>query len=167
MLKEILVGGKRQTFDTNNMGKAFKMIILIILFIVVLLFWGIISTDEGIKRDKVLDNNVEFKGYVNDLRTSNNHRFGIIQLKLTESSVNMFIDSLENGIYPYKIIGDVAEIYTTVPADLDYNDTITVRSKSHEIEFESTKNHPKYISELHVIEYSGNIDYVKEKTLFE
>ncbi len=72
------------------------MIILLILFMVVLLFLGIISTDEGIKRDKILDNSVEFKGYVNDLRTSNNHRFGIIQLKLTESSVNMFNDSLQN-----------------------------------------------------------------------
>ncbi|WP_295220353.1 hypothetical protein [uncultured Chryseobacterium sp.] len=149
------------------MKKAFKMIILLILFMVVLLFLGIISTDEGIKRDKILDNSVEFKGYVNDLRTSNNHRFGIIQLKLTESSVNMFNDSLQNGIYPYKIIGDVAEIYTTLSADLDYNDTITLRSKSHEIEFESTKTHSKYISQLHVIEYSGNTDYVKEKTLFE
>ena len=43
MLKEILVGSKRQTFDTNNMGKAFKMIILIILFIVASIIGAILE----------------------------------------------------------------------------------------------------------------------------
>lgn len=112
-----------------------------------------------------MNNNVIFKGYVIDYRVSNNHRFGIIQLKLTESSVNIFSDSLQNGIYPYKIFGDIAELYTTI-GDLDYNDTITVKSKSQKIIYEATREYPKYVSELNVIEDSENIKFVKKKTFF-
>lgn len=140
--------------------------ILICLFIIMVICININGSEEAEKRDRVLNNNIEFKGYVTDLRVSNNHAFGIIQLQLTESSVSIFNDSLQNEIYPYKILGDVAEIYTTVPADLDYYDTISVKSKSHEINFEASKSHKKYISELYVVEDSENIKYVKKKTLF-
>lgn len=85
--------------------------ILICLFIVMVIFINKQSEELAKERDKVLNNNVEFRGYVIDLRISNNHAFGIIQLKLTESSVNIFNDSLKNGIYPYKIVGDIAELY--------------------------------------------------------
>lgn len=140
--------------------------IMICLFIIMGICININDAENAEKRDKVLNNNIEFKGYVIDLRTSNNHAFGIIQLKLTESSVNIFNDSLKNGIYPYRIVGNIAEIYTTIPADIDYYDTISVKSKSHEINFEATKSHKKYTSELYVVEDSENIKYVKKKTLF-
>ncbi|MFL9834100.1 hypothetical protein [Chryseobacterium terrae] len=139
--------------------------ILICLFIVMVICININSEENTNRRNKVLNNNIEFTGYVTDLRVSNNHAFGIIQLKLTESSVNIFNDSLQSGIYPYKILGDVAEVYTTISGDLDYNDTISVKSK--EIIYEQTESHPKYISGLNVIEDSGNIKYVKKKTFFD
>lgn len=139
--------------------------ILISLFIIIVISVNINGSEDAKNRDKVLNNNVIFKGYVIDYRVSNNHRFGIIQLKLTESSVNIFSDSLQNGIYPYKIFGDIAELYTTI-GDLDYNDTITVKSKSQKIIYEATREYPKYVSELNVIEDSENIKFVKKKTFF-
>ncbi|MFC7346420.1 hypothetical protein ACFQO9_06840 [Chryseobacterium zhengzhouense] len=139
--------------------------ILISLFIIIVISVNINGSEDAKNRDKVLNNNVIFKGYVIDYRVSNNHRFGIIQLKLTESSVNIFSDSLQNEIYPYKIFGDIAELYTTI-GDLDYNDTITVKSKSQKIIYEATREYPKYVSELNVIEDSENIKFVKKKTFF-
>jgi hypothetical protein len=125
------------------------------------------GAENSEKRDKVLNNNVDFKGYVIDFRTSNNHAFGVIRLQLTESSVATFNDTLKTGIYPYRINGDTAEIYTTISDGLDYYDTISVNSKSHEIEFKATKNHKKFVSELYVIEDSYNIEFVKKETQFE
>lgn len=153
-------------YKKTDMKNWIRFPILIFLFIVMIISVNITGEEAARKRDKVLNNNVSFKGYVVDYRVSNNHRFGIIQLKLTESSVNIFNDSLQSGIYPYKILGDVAEVYTTISGDLDYYDTISVKSKSEEIIYEQTKSHPKYISELNVIEDSGDIKYVKKKTLF-
>lgn len=141
--------------------------ILICLFIVMIIYSNKIEAENTEKRDSVLNNDVQFKGYVVDFRTSNNHAFGLIRLKLTESSVNIFNDSLTTGIYPYRINGDIAEIYTTISDGLDYNDTISVNSKSHEIEFNETKNHKKFVSELYVIEDFDNIKFVKKKTEFQ
>jgi hypothetical protein len=133
--------------------------------IIIVISVNINGSEDAKNRDKVLNNNVTFKGYVIDYRVSNNHRFGVIQLKLTESSVKIFNDSLQNGIYPYKIFGDIAEMYMTI-GDLDYDDTIAVKLKSQEIIYEATKDHPKYISELNVIKDSENIKFVKKKTFF-
>lgn len=141
--------------------------ILICLFIVMIIYNNKIEAENTKKRDSVLNNEVQFKGYVVDFRTSNNHAFGLIRLKLAESSVDTFNDSLTTGIYPYRINGDIAEIYTTISDGLDYNDTISVNSKSHEIEFKETKNHKKFVCELYVIEDFDNIKFVKKKTEFQ
>lgn len=148
------------------MKNALRFIILIIVFIGTIIFLSITSADEVLKRDKVLNNNVEFSGYVIDFRTSHNHAFGVIRLQVTNSSVNLFNDSLKNGIYPYKLYGDLAEIYTTIPAGLDYYDKFTVRSRSHALDFESKKDDVKYTSEIYVIESSQNIDFVRKHTQF-
>lgn len=141
--------------------------ILICVFIVLIVYSNKIEAENAEKRDSILNNDLQFKGYVVDFRTSNNHAFGLIRLKLTESSVVTFNDNLKKGIYPYRINGDIAEIYTTISDGLDYNDTISVNSKSHEIEFKETKNHKKFVSELYVIEDFDNIKFVKEKTEFQ
>lgn len=52
--------------------------ILISLFIIIVISVNINGSEDAKNRDKVLNNNVIFKGYVIDYRVSNNHRFGII-----------------------------------------------------------------------------------------
>lgn len=149
------------------MKNRFRIPLLLGLFIIEVILVNKCSAKAAVERDKVLNNNVEFKGYVIDFRASNNHAFGVIRLQLTESSVSVFNDTIKKGIYPYRINGGIAELYTVIPADLDYDDTFNVKSNSHEYDFESKKGHQKYIGELHIIENSSNIDFVKEKTEFK
>jgi hypothetical protein len=144
-----------------------KFFVLSVLFITGLLILAIISEEESLQTNKALNNNVDFKGYVIDFRTSNNHAFGVIRLQLTESSVATFNDTLKTGIYPYRINGDIAELYTTIPDGLDYYDTFKVHSNSHKFDFVSKTGHVKYTSDLFIIEDSYNIEFVKKETQFE
>ena len=149
------------------MLKYLRYVVLLGFLVAVVIYYNRSSDVAMKKSSEYLHNNVEFEGYVTGFEQSDNHAFGVIHLKLTKSNTPEFNKIIKNGIYPYRINGDIAEIYTTISADLDYYDTISVNSKSHEIEFKATKSHKRYVSDLYVIEDPGNIKYVKKKTDFE
>lgn len=92
-----------------------RYIVLGVIFICMIVYFKNQSDKKWESLDKYLDNDVFFEGIVANIKQSDNHSFGIIQLKLTKSSVEEFDKVIKEGIYPYKIKGNVAELYTSIP----------------------------------------------------
>lgn len=140
---------------------------LFIACVAIMLYITRTESKEVIKRDSILNNNVKFSGFVIDYKQSDNHAFGIIQLQLTNTNIKEFNKTLENKIYPYRIHENIAELYVTIPDGLQHSDVYNVDSNSHKYIFESKKRDKKYTSEIHIIEDSYNVDFVKENTIFK
>ncbi|WP_394664868.1 hypothetical protein [uncultured Chryseobacterium sp.] len=117
--------------------------------------------------EQYLKNNVEFEGYVTGFEQSNYHAFGVIHLKLTKSNVQKFNKTIKNNIYPYRIQGTIAELYTTIPDGLQKLDVYKVSSNTHQYTITYKSNNKSYTSDLYTIKDPYNIDFVKENTIFK
>lgn len=143
-----------------------------IRFIIAFLFFAFVvyvnlSQDKKQKEmsDKYLHNNVEFEGIVTGFQQSGNHEFGVFQLKLTKSNVQEFNDSLKEGIFPYRIKGDIAEVYASIAYYRKLNDTLKVVSNNHLIYFNPSFS--KETTDIEIITDQLNRDFVKENTVFK
>ncbi|SIT19092.1 hypothetical protein [Chryseobacterium gambrini] len=142
-------------------------IILLALFVVFIIYYNK-SSDVAMKQsEQYLKNNVEFEGYVTGFEQSNNHAFGVIHLKLTKSNVQKFNKTIKNNIYPYRIQGTIAELYTTIPDGLQKLDVYKVSSNTHQYTITYKSNNKSYTSDLYIIKDPYNIDFVKENTIFK
>ena len=139
-------------------------VILLAGFICSILYYNKKSTKETIVLNNVLNNNVCFEGTVMKIKKSTNHAFGIITLNHVTSSVNKFNKEIKDGIYPYRINGDTAEVYCTVSVDRKLGDSVKVISKNQTIYYNSQKSSEE--GSLYIITDAYNIDFVKENNIF-
>jgi len=141
-------------------------------FIIAFVFFAFVvyvnlSQDKQQKEmsDKYLHNNVEFEGIVTGFEQSGNHEFGVFQLKLTKSNVQEFNDSVKGGIFPYRIKGDIAEVYASIAYYRKLNDTLKVISNNRRIYFNPSFS--KETEDIKLITKSYDLDFVKENTVFK
>jgi hypothetical protein len=151
--------------------KYLRFVILFIVFATIVIYLEKTGAKEDIRINNVLNNNVELNGNITNIEQSRNHAFGIIQLRLTHSSVKEFNktlnDTAKNGIYPYRIEGSLAELYTIIPHGLNEGDSVRLKSSeknSHYYDVQTKQSSEGYIW---VVTNSTDIDFVKENTIFK
>ncbi|MBT2620782.1 hypothetical protein [Chryseobacterium sp. ISL-6] len=151
--------------------KYLRFFIVFIVFATIVIFFKKTGAKEDIRLNNVLNNNVELNGYVTNIKQSRNHAFGIIQLRLTHSSIKEFNkslnDTVKNGIYPYRIEGSLAELYTIIPGGINEGDSVRLKScekNSHYYNVQTKQSSEGYIW---VVANSTDIDFVKENTMFK
>lgn len=139
--------------------------ILLEAFVAVIIYYNK-SSDAAMKQSaEYLHNNVEFEGYVTGFEQSNNHAFGVIHVKLTNTNTQEFNKSLKKSIYPYRIKGDVAELYCTVSIERKKGDRVKIISNKQTIYYNSQNS--KEEGSISIIVDPYNIDFVKEHTMFK
>jgi hypothetical protein len=150
--------------------KYLRFIILFFGFIGMVIYLNITGEEESNRINKALNNNVKFEGYIVDIKQSNNHAFGIIRLELTESSIGEFDkkikDTLKNGIYPYRIKGTQAELYTIIPDGIDEGDIVKLKSSEKNCHYYNVKTKQNSEGYIWMITNDTDIDFVKENTIF-
>lgn len=116
------------------------------------------------KYNKYLHNNIEFEGLVTNLKRTGNRAFGIIQLELTKSNVKYFSDSVQEGIFPYRIRGNIAELYCMVSPNRKLNDTLKVISNNRRIYYNPLFS--KEVGSINIVFDAYNRDFIKKNTVF-
>ncbi|UIR57746.1 hypothetical protein LZQ00_07960 [Sphingobacterium sp. SRCM116780] len=128
-----------------------------------------LSKKEIAKSNRLLHNNVAFEGIIVRIQRSNNHAFGIIELKLIKCNVNDFYKSIVHnefkGIYPYRIKNDLAELYTTISNDIKVDDSVKVVSNDLTIYYNLQKGYEE--GSLYMISEGSDLNYVRENTTFK
>lgn len=113
-------------------------------------------------------NRLVIKGRVLNIKTSGNHNFGILLLEVDSINIADFVDTvLKEGIYPYKIKNDKAEVYLNVPDGLKEGDEAIVNSDKKTVVYYYKAENRRAESDIWVINDPYNIEYVKENTLFK
>ncbi|MBL3549459.1 hypothetical protein [Chryseobacterium sp. KMC2] len=139
--------------------------ILLGFFVVVIIYYNK-SSDVVMKQSvDYLRNNIEFVGYVTGFEQSDNHAFGVIHLKLTKSNTQEFNKIIKGGIYPYRIKGDIAELYCTVSVERKKGDIVKLISKEQTIYY--NPQNTKEEGSIFIITDPYNINFVKEHTVFK
>lgn len=87
--------------------------------------------NERLIEDKEkLINNVMFTGIVEDVILSSNHGFGIVKLRVLESSITKKCKADLDQYFPYHIEEGKAELYSVVSSIEETGDTIKVDSNN-------------------------------------
>ena len=150
--------------------KYLRFIVLFVVFIGMIIYVNKVDAEDSNRINKALNNNVRFEGYIVDIKQSNNHAFGIIRLELTESSTGEFDkkinDTLKNGIYPYRIKGTQAELYTVIPDGIDEEDIVKLKSNEKNCHYYNVKTKQNSEGDIWMITNDTDIDFVKENTIF-
>lgn len=147
------------------MLKYLRYVILFGVLVAVVIYYNRSSDAAMKKSSEYLHNNVEFEGYVTGFEQSDNHAFGVIHLKLTKSNTLEFNKIIKNGIYPYRIKGDIAELYCTVSVERKKGDIIKLVSNEQTIYYNPQNS--KEEGSLFIITDTYNIAFVKENTMFK
>lgn len=108
-----------------------------------------------------MQNGIFFTGTITDFTESNNHSFGIIKIKLTNSNKKCFVNS--GVIYPYQINDSVVEIYHTVSYRLHKGIKVKLDSNKQIISFFELNN-LIYTSQITVITDENDIKFVKNNS---
>lgn len=140
---------------------------VIIFIVVIATYIGCFNDIDKEKQDKLLNNNVFIRGEVASIKTSHNHAFGIILLKLDSTNIRQFVDTLRTGIYPYKIKAGRAEVYTHVPDGILIGDKVTLTSNSKSLVYYYVKSKQRFEGTISVITYSDDVDYVKQNSVLQ
>lgn len=123
------------------------------------------SSDDIRKQSlEYLQNNVEFEGVILGYQRSDNHSFGVIQLKITRSNVTEFNKTLEKGVYPYRIKGNIAELYCTVSIERKKGDSVKVISNNQTIYYNPSTSEEKV--DIHIINDLYDINFIRKHTIF-
>lgn len=144
-----------------------RYIIVLIVFIAI----AVLLTRNGRKeydtKNEALNNKIAFKGLVTDVNQSRNHAFGIIRLQLIESSAAIFDAKLNEGMYPYKIKGKVAELYTIIPDGIDIGDSVSLKSSDKNAHYYNVKTKKNSEGYIWVITNDNDINFVQQNTIFK
>lgn len=141
------------------------IIILLVFLSIFFFFFFKISKKELHENETLMNNNIVFEGVVTNTKVSGNHAFGIIELKLTKSSVEDFNKETNDGIYPYKINGNIAEIYCTVSIERKKGDIVKVISNEETVYYNFEKTNE--VGDIYIVTDSNNIDFVKKNSIFK
>lgn len=147
------------------MLKFLRYVVLLGFLVAVVIYYNRSSDVAMKKSSEYLHNNVEFEGYVTGFEQSDNHAFGVIHLKLTKSNTPEFNKIIKNGIYPYRIKGDIAELYCTVSVERKKGDIVKLVSNEQTIYYNPQDS--KEEGSLFIITDTFNIAFVKKNTMFK
>lgn len=147
-------------------SKYLKYIILLAFLATVIIYYNKSADYEMKQSAEDLYNNIEFEGYITGFKRSDNHAFGVIYLKLTKRNVSEFDKILKKGIYPYKIKGNIGELYCTVSIERKKGDFIKLIS-NHETVYYNPQNSNKEKGSIFIIKDPYNIDFVRRYTKFK
>lgn len=147
--------------------KNLNIIILLLIFILLVFFVFYTGKKEASKRNEILNNNIYFKGKVTNIKTSNNHAFGIIFLDIDSCNVKDFEKQPTEGIYPYKIKGNRAEIYINIPDGISNGDEVVLNSNKKMVYFSYVQSNQQFEDGIGVVNDPIDIDYVKTNTSFK
>jgi len=140
--------------------------VILLGFLIAVVIYYNRSSDVAMKKSsEYLHNNVEFEGCVTGFEQSDNHAFGVIHLKLTKSNTPEFNKIIKNGIYPYRIKGDIAELYCTVSVERKKGDIVKLVSNEQTIYYNPQDS--KEEGSLFIITDTYNIAFVKKNTMFK
>lgn len=116
---------------------------------------------------KLITNNIAFSGVITNLNVSENHAFGILQLKILETNNNSYNFKAQNYIFPYQIKDSIAEIYThisTLEIKKGYRAVVNSNNKTITV-FDGAKL--LYEWDIYIVKDETDINFVKENTIFE
>ncbi|ADQ18104.1 hypothetical protein Lbys_2436 [Leadbetterella byssophila DSM 17132] len=144
------------------MKKGLKVMywLFLVSFTVWIVQWCSRKSDEKTSESlEKLKNDVEFSGIVKNKFLSNNHGFGVVELRIIKSNVDYF--NQEN--FPYRIEKGTGELYSIV-SSVDIGDTIRVVSNESSFYFNYENRNVK--GEIYMI---GPLDigYIKKNTIFK
>lgn len=90
------------------------------------------SNDWDLKKaaesDRMLSNGIFIKGRITGVIESNNHAFGIISIDVDTANTRLFIDTLKDAYFPYKVKGNKAELYVSIPDGVQRGDEVKIES---------------------------------------
>ncbi len=139
-----------------------RYIFLLVLFIGIVLFLHKDDDKLNKEEEKKLHNGVEFSGEVVSIRTSNNHSFGIIFLKLKKANLSNFSKANPTEEYPYRISGVDAELYTSIPDGISPGDIVSVNSNKATVTYYYKKQKERHEGFLSIIADPYNIKFIGE-----
>lgn len=145
-----------------------RILILLVIFILAGIGLRYYSdyTYEVKGYDTLMKNNFHFEGIITKIQVSNNHAFGILQLKVTKSNINEYRPKLEDALFPYVIKDSIAEVYTGIYVGYKIGDKVIVDSNKIAIEFfEGNTRIDK--GDIFITTETADIDYVKKHTVFK
>jgi len=114
--------------------KKFIPLLIVLIFALFAAFFAVnIWKSEKKESDNLMQNGVVFTGTILNLNASKNHAFGVIKLKINNTSSLNFINS--NIIYPYQIKDSIAEVYHTITYKLHKGMIVKVDSNKKKVFF--------------------------------
>lgn len=63
-------------------------------------------------------NHVKFSGKIISLDVSGNHGYGIIGISVLTTNRSEFVDTVESGLFPYRLIHEYAEFCGYAPVEI-------------------------------------------------
>ena len=145
-----------------------KTLFIIILFIVwIILIKNCLSYQDS-KFHEIqnnLNNNLKISGEIIDIKVSNNHCFGIMYLHVDSLYVGNFRDTiLKEGIYPYKIKNNNAELYMSIPGESKIGEKVIIDSNKKTVFHTLLNGSMREYDDLSIITNPINIRYVAENS---
>ncbi|AMR34243.1 hypothetical protein A0256_23715 [Mucilaginibacter sp. PAMC 26640] len=145
--------------------------ILKVIFMLFIIFGMVkclqsVTSKQAVLSNRMLMNNLYFRGTVLSVKTSNSHNFGILLLQLDTANKSRFVDTLKEGIYPYKIQNGLAEIYTNVADGIEKGDQIIIDFNEQKAYYYLKAETKHYEERISLINYSGDIQFVRNNTVF-
>jgi hypothetical protein len=142
-----------------------RFVILFALFIGMVVLVNRYEKEELRKSNVLLTNNVEFEGHITGFDRSGNHDFGVIRIKVMKSNVQEFNRSQQDTFFPYRIKGNLAEIYCIADYTSNNGDSIRVVSNEQTIYFNPQNS--KEQGDLYLISEPLNLRYIQKHTVFK
>ncbi|WP_316820403.1 hypothetical protein [Pedobacter gandavensis] len=144
------------------------LVIVFIVFVCLVSYFYHSGKERTVVRDRVMFNDLLIQGEVIEIKTSRNHRFGILLLKLDSINTGRFVDTLlDEGIYPYKVKDRKAEVYVGIPAGIQKGDKVIVDSDKKMAFYHYIVEDKHYKCDLGIVIDPSDIDYIKENTAFK
>ncbi len=117
------------------------------------------SNDWGLKKaaesDRMLSNGIFIKGRITGVIESNNHAFGIISIDVDTANTRLFTDTLKDAYFPYKVKGNKAELYVSIPDGVQKGDEVKIESDKQLATYHCQKNNRTDESDISLVLKDG------------
>jgi len=137
---------------------------MLITFICVMAIVRYFNKRDTTRKDKMLENNIYFKGKVVNIKTSTNHSFGIILISLDSTNTKEFNQPQKPNTFPYKIKNGQAELYTAVPDGISAGDIVIVNSNLQKEFYYYIKSKQSFEGALQMVGEGIDEDYINENS---
>jgi hypothetical protein len=139
---------------------------VLIVIMAIIAFLAYKSGQKEIKRDeKLIRNGIVFSGIVEDYKISNNHCFGILKLKITESNRPFFECKSKKIFYPYKIKDTIAEIYIHI-CDIQNGFKVKLNSNNKTVTVLKGNDILQEL-EIAMVHEDTDINFARKNTIFK